>query len=114
LELKVQIEEYKIIEEELKEQLEERDKMIGNLEAEIVTLRNDIQKKNMQNRSKVLDDIINSQRPNHDKFRLGYNQKEKGSISKATKQETIKGDRNTYKENYMNTPPLRRIIFKNQ
>jgi hypothetical protein len=53
MELKVQIEEYKVIEEELKEQLEERDKIIGNLEVEIVTLRNDLQKKNMQNNSKV-------------------------------------------------------------
>jgi hypothetical protein len=33
--LKVQIEEDKIIEEELKEQLEERDKIIGNLEARL-------------------------------------------------------------------------------
>ena len=46
-ELKVQIEKYKIIEEALKEQLEKRDKVIGNLEAEIVTLRKDLQKKNM-------------------------------------------------------------------
>jgi predicted RNase H-like nuclease (RuvC/YqgF family) len=45
--LKVQIEEYKRIEEALKEKLEEKDKIIGNLEAKIVTLRNDIQKKNM-------------------------------------------------------------------
>jgi hypothetical protein len=45
--LKVQIEEEKRIEEALKEQLEEKDKIIGNLEAEIVTLRKDIQKKNM-------------------------------------------------------------------
>ena len=45
--LKVQIEEDKRIEEALKEQLEEKDKNIGNLEAEIVTLRKDIQKKNM-------------------------------------------------------------------
>jgi predicted RNase H-like nuclease (RuvC/YqgF family) len=45
--LKVQIEEDKRIEETLKEQLEEKDKIIGNLEAEIVTLRKDLQKKNM-------------------------------------------------------------------
>jgi hypothetical protein len=44
---KVQIEEDKIIEEALKEQLEGRDSMIGNLEVEIVTLRKDLQKKNM-------------------------------------------------------------------
>jgi hypothetical protein len=59
--LKVQIEEDKIIEEALKEQLEEKDKIIGNLEENIVTLRKDIQKKNMQNSSKVLDDIVSSQ-----------------------------------------------------
>jgi predicted RNase H-like nuclease (RuvC/YqgF family) len=68
--LKVQIEEDKRIEEALKEQLEERDRIIGNLEAEIVTLRKDLQKKNMHNNSKVLDDIIRSQNPHHDKSRL--------------------------------------------
>jgi hypothetical protein len=82
--LNVQIEEDKIIEEALKEQLEGRDMIIENLEAEIVTLRKDLQKKNMQNNSKVLNGIINSQRPNHDKSRLGYNQIEKGSRSKST------------------------------
>jgi thiamine kinase-like enzyme len=45
--LKVQIEEDKRIEEALKEQLEEKEKIIGNLEAEVITLRNDIQKENM-------------------------------------------------------------------
>jgi hypothetical protein len=47
MKLKVQIEEDKIIKEALKEQLEERNKIIGNLEAKIVTLRKDLQKKNM-------------------------------------------------------------------
>jgi hypothetical protein len=56
--------------------------IIGNLEAEIVTLRKDLQNKNMQNNSKVLDDIINNQKLHHDKSGLGYNQKEKGSRSK--------------------------------
>jgi hypothetical protein len=68
--LKVQIEEDKRIEEALKEQLEGKEKIIGNLEAEIVTLRKDIQKKNMQNSSKVLDDIINSQKSYLDKSDL--------------------------------------------
>jgi chromosome segregation ATPase len=45
--LKVQIEEDKRIEEALKEQLEEKDNIIGNLEVEVVTLRKNIQKKNM-------------------------------------------------------------------
>jgi hypothetical protein len=120
--LKVQIEEDKRIEEALKENLEEKDRIIGNLEAEIVTLRKDIQKKNMQNSSKVLDDIISSQKSHLDKTGLGYNQTEKGSSSKTTEQETypkiyaetIKGDRRIYKEDYRDTPPLRRVRFQNQ
>jgi hypothetical protein len=45
--LKVQIEEDEIIQEGLKEKLDGRDWIIENLEAEIVTLRKDLQKKNM-------------------------------------------------------------------
>jgi hypothetical protein len=120
--LKVQIEEDKRIEEALKEQLEEKDKIIGNLEEEIVTLRKDIQKKNMQNSSKVRDDIINSKKSHLDKSGLGYNQTEKGSSSKTIEQkinpksyaETIKGDRKMYKEDYKDTPPPRRFKFQNQ
>ena len=68
--LKVQIEEDKRIEESLKYQLEGRDRIIQNLEVDIVTLIKDLQKKNISNNSKVLNDIISSQRPNHDKSRL--------------------------------------------
>ena len=85
---KVQIEEDKRIEESLKEQLEGKDMIIGNLEAEIVTLKKDIQKKNMQNSSKVLDDIINSQKSYLDMSGLGYNQTKNGSSAKTTEQET--------------------------
>jgi hypothetical protein len=120
--LKVQIEEDKIIEEALKEQLEGRDKINGNLEAEIVTLRKDFEKKNMQKNSKVLNDIISSQKPHYDKSELGYNHIENGSRSKTIEQETypksyaetIKGDRKVYKENYGDTPPSRRFRFQNQ
>jgi hypothetical protein len=90
--LKVQIEEDKRIEEALKEQLEEKDKIIGNLEEEVVTLRNDIQKKNMQNSSKVLDDIISSQKSHLDKWGLGYNKTEKGSIPKQQRKKQIQRD----------------------
>jgi hypothetical protein len=83
------------------------------LEAKIVTLIKDLQNKNMQNKSKVLEDIINSQKPHHDKSELGDNQTEKGSSSKTTKKETypknyaetINRDRNIYKEDYRDTPP---------
>jgi hypothetical protein len=74
--LNAQTEEDKIIEEALKKQLEEKYKIIGNLE-EIVRLRKDLQKKNMQNNSKVLDDIIVSKKSHHDNSRLGYNQTKK-------------------------------------
>jgi hypothetical protein len=120
--LKVQIKEDKIIEEALKEQLEEKNKIIGNLEAEAVTLRKDIQKKNMQNSSKVLDDIISRKKSHFDKSGLGYNQTEKGSSSKTTEKETnqksyvekIKEDGKIYKEYYRDTPPPRRFRFQNQ
>jgi uncharacterized membrane protein affecting hemolysin expression len=49
--LKVQIEEDKINYKALKEKIEETDKIIGNLEGEIVTLIKDIQKKDMHNSS---------------------------------------------------------------
>ena len=76
----------------------------------------------MQNRSKVLDDIINSQKSHLDKSRLGYIQTENRSSSITTKQETypkryaqtIKGDRKTYKEDYRDNPPPRRFRFQNQ
>ena len=71
--LKIQVEEDKIIEETLREHVEERDSIIGNLEVEIVTLRKDLQEKNNQNNSKVLDNIISSQNPHHEKSTLGYN-----------------------------------------
>ena len=120
--LKVQIEEDKRIEEALKEKLEGKDKIIGNLEAKIVTLRKDIQNKNMQNSSKVLDDIINSQKSHLDESRLRYNQTEKGSSFKTTEQgtnpksyaETIKGDKKIYKEDYKDNHPPRRFRFQNQ
>ena len=50
--LKVQIEEDKRIEEALEEQLEEKDKIIANLEAKIVTLRKDLQNKNCRTAQK--------------------------------------------------------------
>jgi hypothetical protein len=42
----------------------------------------------MQNSSKVLDGIIKSKNSHLDKSGIGYNQTEKGSISKRTEQET--------------------------
>jgi len=83
--LKIQVEKDKRIKEALRGQLDEKDKRIKNLESKIVTLRKYLQKKDMkENSTKVLDEIISSQRTYHDKSRLGYNQTEKGSSSKTT------------------------------
>jgi hypothetical protein len=76
----------------------------------------------MQNNSKVLDDIISSQRKNHDKYIIGYSMTEKGSISKTTDQETqprsyadiVRGDKKSYKEDNRDTHPPRRFRFQNQ
>jgi hypothetical protein len=76
----------------------------------------------MQNSSKVLDEIISSQKSHLDKSELGYNQTEKGSSSKIKEQETnpksyeetIKEDRKIYKEYYRDTPPPKRFRFQNQ
>jgi predicted RNase H-like nuclease (RuvC/YqgF family) len=73
--LKVQVRRSQRIEETLKNQLEEKEKMKESLEAEIVSLRKELQKKDMQqNNTKILDEIINSQRPYYDKSGLGYKQ----------------------------------------
>ena len=87
--LKVQIEEDKRIEEAFKEQLEGKGGIIGNLEAEIVTLRKDIQKKNIQNSSKVLDDNINSQKSYLDKSELGYNHTKRDQDPKQQRKKQI-------------------------
>jgi hypothetical protein len=87
--LKVQIIEDKRIDEALKEKLPEKDMIIGNLEAKNVALRKDIQKKNVQNSSKVLDDIISIPKSHLDKSELGYNQTKKGSSSKNNRSRNI-------------------------
>jgi hypothetical protein len=62
------------------------------LEAEVVTLRKDIQKKNMQNSSKVLDDIISSKKSHLDKSRLGYNQTKRDQAPKKQRKKQIQRD----------------------
>jgi chromosome segregation ATPase len=73
--LKIQIQEHKIIEEILRSQLEEKEKMIGSLEEKVISLRNDLQKKDMQKKStRILDQIISIQRSSDDRSVIGYNQ----------------------------------------
>jgi hypothetical protein len=64
--------------------------MNENLEAEIVSLIKELQKKNMhQNNTKILDEIINTQRPYYGKSGLGYKKTytEKGSSSLTKRKE---------------------------
>jgi hypothetical protein len=76
----------------------------------------------MHNNSKVLNDIISNQRPNDDKYGLGYNQRENRSSSKTTDQETqprnyaetVRGDKKFYKKDHRDTPPPKIFRFQNQ
>ena len=91
LDLKVQWEEAQVIEESLRKQLEEKEEIQVELEKEIVVLRRRLQtektKQNVNKSTEILNQIIDSQRPIHDKSGLGYNQRneELGSSSKTTK-----------------------------
>jgi hypothetical protein len=94
--------------------------MIEGLEEKIVTLRKHLHKKDTQQKNtKVLDEIICSQRKYHEKSVLGYNQTKKVSSSKTMEQiryaETIigypnkeEGKRNQ-EEYYMDMTPTRRL-----
>ena len=71
--LKTQIEEAKRIEELFKIQINEKEKSCCKLEAEIVDLRKKVEKsKKFLNSSRILDEILESQRPPCDKLGLGY------------------------------------------
>jgi predicted nucleic acid-binding Zn-ribbon protein len=71
--LKTQIEEAKRIEELLKIQINEKEDSCCKLEAEIVDLRKKVEKSNkFLNSSRILDEILECQRPSCDKSGLGY------------------------------------------
>ena len=80
LDLKVKLEEAKMIEETLRKQIEEKEGIQVELEKEIVSLRRKLKKENIkQNLDKsieILNQIINRQRPIHDKSGLGHSKKD--------------------------------------
>ena len=82
-----------MIEETLRKQLEEKEKIQVELENEIVSLRGKLQskdiKQNFDNSTKILDQIISSQRSVYDKSGMGYNHNniEMGSSSKVIENE---------------------------
>ena len=54
------------------------------MEAEIVTLRKDLQKKDMhQNNTRIFDNIIKIQRPYYYKSIVGYNQTQTDKVSSS-------------------------------
>jgi predicted nucleic acid-binding Zn-ribbon protein len=69
--LKTQIEEAKRVEEHLKNKINEKDESCDKLEAEIVDIRKKVEKSNkFFNSSKILDEILESQRSPYDKSGL--------------------------------------------
>jgi hypothetical protein len=81
------LEQAKVIEETLKRQLEEKKKITHNLEAEIVSLRKELQNKDIQfffgNTTNILDEIIYNKKPFYDNFGLGYKQNNIGECSSS-------------------------------
>ena len=71
--LKTQIEETKRVEELLKNQINEKEESCHKLEVEVVDLRKKVEKSNkFLNSSRILDEILESQRSPCDKSGLGY------------------------------------------
>jgi myosin heavy subunit len=71
--LKTKIEESKRIEELLKIQINEKEDSCCKLESKIVDLRKKVEKSNkLLNSSRILDEILESQRPPCNKSGLGY------------------------------------------
>jgi hypothetical protein len=88
--LKTQIEEAKRIEEILKIQINEKEDSCCKLEAEIVDLRKKVEKsKKFLNSSRILDEILECQRPSCDKSGLGYKGEDKHAEERTSKKHEV-------------------------
>jgi hypothetical protein len=88
--LKTQIEEAKRIEELLKIQINEKEDSCCKLEAEIVDLRKKVEKSNkFLNSSRILDEILECQRPSCDKSGLGYKGEDKHAEASTSKKHEV-------------------------
>jgi hypothetical protein len=88
--LKTQIEEAKRIEELLKIQINEKEDSCCKLEAEIVDLRKKVEKSNkFLNSSRILDEILESQRPSCDKLGLGYKGEDRHAKASTSKKHEV-------------------------
>jgi hypothetical protein len=90
IDLKTQLQEAKRNEEVLNKQLNEKQQDCKKLETEIVQLKRELEKGNNQsifeNSSKILNDILNSQRSPNDKIGLGYDQDSTSAKQNTDKQ----------------------------
>jgi hypothetical protein len=88
--LKTQIEEAKRIEELLKNQINEKEETCCKLEVEIVDLRKKVEKSNkLLNSSKILDEILESQRSSCDKSGLGYKEEDTHAEASTSKKHEV-------------------------
>jgi hypothetical protein len=112
--LKTQIEEAKRVEELLKNQINEKEESCHKLEAEIVDLRKKVEKSNkFLNSSRILDEILESQRSPCDKSGLGYKGEDthveastskKHEVSPSKKEDNVAKQPSTQgKENFKRT-----------
>jgi hypothetical protein len=112
--LKTQIEEAKRVEELLKDQINEKEESCHKLEAEVVDLRKKVEKSNkFLNSSRILDEILESQRSPCDKSGLGYKEEathveastsKKHEVSPSKKEDNVAKQPSTQgKENFKRT-----------
>jgi hypothetical protein len=112
--LKTQIEEAKRVEELLKNQINEKEESCHKLEAEVVDLRKKVEKSNkFLNSSRILDEILESQRSPCDKSGLGYKEEathveastsKKHEVSPSKKEDNVAKQPSTQgKENFKRT-----------
>ena len=90
MDLKNQLQEAKKTKADLVVLLKERIQYSEKLEKEIIQLRKGVDEKyiksKFENNSRILDDILSSQRPSNDKTGLGYDKVKKPECSSFTKQ----------------------------
>ena len=84
--LKIEVEEHKCIKESLQKKLEERNQEREELEAEVISLREEVKKgktiQNYANNSRALEELIKNQWSYNDRTGIGYKEEETGPSTK--------------------------------
>jgi hypothetical protein len=104
--LKTQIEEAKMVEELLKYQVNEKEESCHKLETEVVDLRKKVEKSNkFLNSSKILNEILESQRSPNDKSGLGYKREATHAEASTSKKHEVSPSLSKDKDNVASKPP---------